>query len=616
MPTENPGGGFVDKFVAQLGYVVNTDGLKKFKAGMKSAMATTRKLATESRKTARQVDRETGRGYKQAVRKIRVQLKLAIRAVKRWRRENEKQIKRVEESWDRMSKRGGKLLSFTKKLTLSVGALTTGFAAWLGISNQATTRIEQMGKSVKVSSDFLSAMGSIVGELGFDYEHVVDMAEELNNKMGESRGLPEQMIAVKESLQILGLEFDTLEKMKPEEQFTRILKQAQKLEDHQKAVSAVDMLMGGESNKILGLLRSQNTEFDKLLFRRMQLNMLDQRGKNGAVAFTKSLAEAGIVAKSIKDQFFGLVGEGLTPMLNGFADWAAQNKELIKTKIAEYAERTVEAIKEFVVWMRETVPKVESLVNSMGGLAGVANKVKIVLSSVIFFKFLGFLVSAVQTILAVKGALVTVIPVMKAVGLAAMTSFGPFLKVLGGIVLPLAAIVLTLQDLYTWMNGGESVFKDWSDDLADAMWYIHENGEEVANALLEIFGTNTTKIKAFFVDGFAGIAQWFDDQIQLWIDTINRFVDEAVGALKSIPGFEMIVGEENAVSGSSTAYMESVLAKANQSTTNNQRINQTNTIQVVAPEGSSPQAVANEVGSAIRQMFAGAASSEGVTDGS
>ena len=101
----------------------------------------------------------------------------------------------------------GRVALTAGKAIAGSGAVAAGSITLL---NQATVRAETLAKSVDVSVNTVEALGSAVSGAGFDFETVVDLVEEMNNKLGESAGL-EQITPVTESLAILGLEFQNIQ---------------------------------------------------------------------------------------------------------------------------------------------------------------------------------------------------------------------------------------------------------------------------------------------------------------------------------------------------------------------------------------------------------------------
>lgn len=173
------------------------------------------------------------------------------------------------------------------KLVAPLGAL--GFAL---VSTATSMRqLEAQAASVGLSTDALLGYQGAVQDLGFDAEKVVDLVEEMNNKFGESKGLG-VTTPVKEALSILKVDLREIAALKPEEQFEHIMDAAAKMKDQQKAVSAVDILMGGDANKIMGSLRAKAAEqgmtVKDLLAQYRAMNLTTKEGRSGLQAFYQS----------------------------------------------------------------------------------------------------------------------------------------------------------------------------------------------------------------------------------------------------------------------------------------------------------------------------------------
>jgi len=212
-----------------------------------------------------------------------------------------------------------------------------GILAFTAITNKMTAEQARMAEAVGISSITLEALGGIAQQGGLDLERVVDLVEELNNKLGESKGV-EEMLAVTEATAILGLEFENLRKLNPEEQFLRILEAAQSLEDQQSAVAAADILFGGDANKFIGLLRTQDKSIRQLIEDYKKLNFLTDQGRNDAKEFNAVFSKTVIIFKTATQQLASLLGNAIEPMLMAFNKWIADNKVLSQSIISLFAD--------------------------------------------------------------------------------------------------------------------------------------------------------------------------------------------------------------------------------------------------------------------------------------
>ncbi len=249
-------------------------------------------------------------------------------------------VKRGE--FERGQQTVGKLRGGLSKLAAVAG---TAFAAFGTLSvAQDARRLDAYAKSVGLTATFLEHMGRAVGSLGFDFKHVSDIAEEMNNKIGESIGL-EQITPVKEALQILGLEFDKISKMDRELQFRTILSAALDLEDAQAASSAIDILAGGESSKIISLLRSRGKSFDELIGGFERTDAQTKETREGLVKFAGAWAGLMGAIGTIKKALLGLIAHALTPILSSMAAITKSIAAFIHSGLEDYIWRIIAGIK-------------------------------------------------------------------------------------------------------------------------------------------------------------------------------------------------------------------------------------------------------------------------------
>lgn len=245
---------------------------------------------------------------------------------------DEASFQRGSKALDNVKKQYDRVASAATRLGVAAAAVA-GFTV---VTNKLTAEQERMADAVGISSTALEAYGFIAKQAGLSTDNVVDLVEELNNKLGESKGL-EEITAVREATEILGLEFDKLRKLQPEQQFFEILNAAKQLEDQQKAVSAADILMGGEANKFIGLLRSQDEGLQELIDNYTRLNLLTQDSRDASVAFNKSFGQFTTIIGSATKQLAALLGRGLKPVLDAIVEWTAENKELAQTIIRVFS---------------------------------------------------------------------------------------------------------------------------------------------------------------------------------------------------------------------------------------------------------------------------------------
>lgn len=229
-----------------------------------------------------------------------------------------------------------KNLKTLAKISTAIGGAFTGLTL---ISQQATAH-DALAKSVGLSGKSLSAWGGIVGKAGFDTEHVVDLVEEMNNKFGELESLGE-MSSATDSLKMLGISFEDIKDLKPEEQFEKIMQAAALLDNPQIGASAVDMLLGGEANKLLGVLRAESEATGKsikeLLKEQERLNFSSDEGRKGNEKMAGESLKLFSALKSALFEIVGILGNTLAPLITKLTDWLVENFDDIREYVKKFA---------------------------------------------------------------------------------------------------------------------------------------------------------------------------------------------------------------------------------------------------------------------------------------
>ncbi|WP_419618356.1 hypothetical protein [Thiolapillus sp.] len=246
--------------------------------------------------------------------------------------------------------RGQRAVSSLKtglKALAAVAATAYGAFGAIGTARDVS-RLDAYAKAVGISTDFLEHLGHSVAALGFDYEHVADMVEEMNNKIGESIGIAE-MTPVKEALGILGLEFEKLSKMDRELQFRTVMNAAMELDDSQAASAAVDILVGSESSKITSYLRSSGKSFDELMNGYEEGDAQTRKTREALIKLGQSVGKIGIMFGNLKRALLGFFAVALEPMTRGFVRLLKSISEFIHSGLEDHIFKVIAWVKLLVV---------------------------------------------------------------------------------------------------------------------------------------------------------------------------------------------------------------------------------------------------------------------------
>lgn len=355
-----------------------------------------------------------------------------------------------------------KTASDAGQLAVGVGAVVGTLGAAVTMANKTTAEQENLAKALGVSGVAFSAWGGLAKEAGFEADHVGDLIEEMNNKLGESAGL-EEITPVKESLEILGLAFEDIVDLAPEEQFRTIAKAIKEMDDQQAAVSAADILMGGEANKFFGYLRSRKEGVDELLDQQKRLNVLTDAGREGARKYNAAVGHFTTVVGSATQEVAGLIGGALAPYVEDigpqFSAWLNDHRGELEG-FAKGLGEALPKIGDFAFSLLSVVQQGAAVIGTVADMVGGFENLAMIVGGAMMLKTIGNVVVFTNSVFSAGAALAPLISTalpglvagIKAVGLAVMAN--PIGLVIGAAVLAIGRLIAKWDELKAAFTDG------------------------------------------------------------------------------------------------------------------------------------------------------------------
>ena len=279
--------------------------------------------------------------------------------------------------------------------TATFGAMLTGITA----VNSETAKMANLADAVGMDYEIANTFNGIAKSIGLDGEHVVDMFEEMNNKVGESKAIYADWLkndkgSGKELKLVSGLEdflkgvdlsvmdeafkglnleekIKKLSTMSNSEQYKLYVGAAAMAKDAQVAASSLDILMGGEANKILMAYRKElerlgmtAKEYEKY---KDSMNFLDKEAIASAKEYSRTIGDTKGMFATIGQQISAVAGKYLTPIIQKMNKWLILNKKIIQVKINKYIAIAVNVMKRLwniinLVWVG-----IDKMANALGG---------------------------------------------------------------------------------------------------------------------------------------------------------------------------------------------------------------------------------------------------------
>lgn len=402
---------------------------------------------------------------------------------------------------------GSGILGAAKKAGIGMALMGVSSVAAAGMMNQQQQEVENLTKAVNANITTVEAVSSAISSAGLNVDNVIDLYEEMNNKLGESAGL-EEITAVSESLAVLGLRFTDIKKLAPEEQFKKITDAALKMKDASKAQAAMDMLMGGEANKVVGILRQQGKSMDDIINNYDRLSFRTERSRQGARDMARQQSILGKVVGSLGKEISGLVGVHMAPLIDKFNQFLIANKQIIGQSIDQFFEKITGSVgdvsdvfEKALSWLKQLHANFESVKEWSVTIAKVT-----------------------AGVLALMAGLKIFIGVMTAVNL--VMAANPATLIVMGIVAAIAALSAAAYAIYDNWESIKSFLLDSWESIKSAF------GWTPIGAIMENWGGITD----YFSNLFSGISDMYD-----------KYVGSVMSGIKSVGEFLGLSDDETDV---------------------------------------------------------------------
>jgi hypothetical protein len=461
---------------------------------------------------------------------------------------------------------------FFAKIAAAITGATAALTAFTIATNKQTSIQTQLAKAYDISAESAENWGFMLGAVGLNTENVIRAAKDLNVRLGQAFSGIGDAKTMKDAVQALGLEFNSLKDQKPEEQFKSILQAAKDLDNQQVALAASQQLMGRQGAIVTGYLRDQEGTIEELLEAQGKFNLLTEENREQAMAFTALWDNTTAVLGSAKSAFAAVLGEALSPLLKEFLKWVKANRELIKLKIAEWAERIGRFLAGVFRVMRWGFFVLKDVVDAFGGLRNVLALLSGMLAGFalvkivnLFMRFGPIIWKAVKAIQAMKlataalaGKWLLVGGVIALAGLA-INSLVRFFQGRDSLVGDLGGMVAEEMDdamlaMGRFLGLSEEDAKIWKEEMqllfSRLMWDIEKSlggaWEAVSELWAQFISLDWGQVAELWGDAWRAFANWFK---RLWSGIVDWFSDNVIGVI--------VFGVKNAIQ-KATSFLKKV----------------------------------------------------------
>lgn len=403
------------------------------------------------------------------------------------------------------SKVTASLFDVGKKSAQGIAALSTALVVGAGAVNQMKLESDNMTRAMGGNIETVEAVTSAIKSVGLSAENVTDLYEEMNNKLGESAGI-EEITAVTESLGILGLQFETIKKLSPDEQFKAITDAALAMEDATQAAAAADILMGGEANRVISTLRMQGKSMEDITKSYQMMNFRTDQSRKGAEDMAKAQSKTAKIIGSLTQEVSGLIGKALAPMITKFNEFMINNKELISQNLDKLFNSIGNSVGDVGQHMKK-------LIGWIGDLGANFSE---------FLKWAKWVGSFTAIIVSLSIALKVVTLAVTAFNIAMAIAASPIALVIAGVAALAGAFAYAAYTIYD--NWGS--ISDWFSSLWSDITATFNIGVQMVKSMfdwspMEFVKSQWDGVTSYFSNLFGGIADIYQSTVGAVMGKVN-----------------------------------------------------------------------------------------------
>jgi len=391
------------------------------------------------------------------------------------------------------------------KASVAMVGLGAGLIAATKPVAEAANETAKFANAFGISVQKMQEMSFGMESLGAEADDLADVMLQLSEKVGQvNEGSKE---AVKNFL-ALGLSQEQLASMSPVEIFEATMQGLRGVTDQTLKFQVASQLLGEDlGKKLLPLItKGGSTLEDYAQIARDAGAIMDESQVKTGQRVHMTYKRLGAVVKALRTR----IGLELMPYVDRIGqltwDWYQANKELINSKIAEYAEEIGKSME----WVKETAGQIERLIERSGGLEKNFKRLAALAAAGIGLKVVIALITLASGVITVLGAVTAKVAIVFAIVAAQVAIFG-------------ATFAALAEDFMVLERGGQSF-----------IGFLRDNFSELPLG----FQALSVAIDAL-IAGFKAFGSWIGWVVEafgwLWV-LVKPFVPYLIAGLLAIGG--------------------------------------------------------------------------------
>lgn len=365
---------------------------------------------------------------------------------------NLKKAQELEDGIEAISNGMAQLNNMAKSAAIGIAALSAGVIASTKPMADYAEETDKYSKAFGISTTRMQELGFGIEALGAKKDDLSDVFLQISEKVKQATsGSKEAGKAFKD----MGIDVNSLKGLAPDEVFDRMINGFKGITDSQTKFALISQLLGEDlGKKLLPVMAEGGKSLDDYaqIAREAGAVMNEQQVKMGT-RVADTYRKLGTVLKALRMR----IGLELMPYVDKIGQkmwvWYKANKELINSKIHEYAEKIGDGFE----WVEGTSKQIGRLIERTGGLESWIKRLALA-----FALFTGIKIGTI--LVSIASGFATVGAAMSSLATLAVA-----ITVLLGTVAAMFGFII--EDIMVYERGGDSF-----------LGFLHENLEKLPAA--------------------------------------------------------------------------------------------------------------------------------------
>ena len=361
-------------------------------------------------------------------------------------------LKSFDEGLDKVKEGMTNLVGYAVKASAAIAALGAASIFTAVRTGEHAEQIREQAAALGVTTDAYQELSFIASKYGIDSEKITVILSKL---AVDQKAIAEGNKDTTATYAQLGLSVDEVRKAKPAELFAMMADGFGTVTDASTRLAIGSELFGDRiASKLLPLLATGSAGLEAMAQQAHRLGVvMSEESILAADEFNDQVENLGLVLTGVRNEIGLALIPALTRLSRRFLAWYEANQELIAQKLDEYAGKIGDAftaLGDAVAWADGAVGGVEGwkrLATLLAALVGATGL------TLVAFQ-IGVVVSGLYTMVAAAIALdIAFLPLLIIYAVLILVS-----AALATFTVNLAGTALALEDLATYLRGGESGF--------------------------------------------------------------------------------------------------------------------------------------------------------------